>query len=496
MSKPNLLFILTDQQRADTMAAYGNTQIQTPNLNRLSGESVIFDRAYVSQSVCTPSRSTIMTGLYPHSTGCTENNRHLSLDIPCLPEIIADENYVAGYHGKWHLGDEIFAQHGFDEWISIEDSYARYYRDHQYPKARSSYHRFLTENGFRPREGELFRRDETARLPEEYSKPAFLAQEASRFIRQNSNRPFVLYVSFLEPHPPFFSPRDEQHDPDHVSLPANFNYPPTEEQPLKVRLLYEAYRTHFGDGRTPLEYEPPWRGIIAHYWGLCSLVDTYVGTVLDTLDECGLRDKTIVLYTSDHGDMLGSHRLLAKYVMYEEATRVPLLIRLPGQRSSWHVRGPVSQIDLLPTLLDLMGQGIPGHLQGRSLRPLLQKGGEVAHEGDVFLEWNGPNACFGDILGKVVIPEWMEPLAPREQIEQAFTDPVRTVITADGWKFNCSPLGEHELYNLDEDPSETKNLATDRDHTPLMRDLARRLLSWQEKVEDHVDLRQAIREFV
>ena len=123
MPRPNLLFLFTDEQRADTMAAYGNSRIEMPNLNRLAEQSVVFDRAYVTQPVCTPSRSTIMTGLWPHTSGCTANNIALRDDTPCLPEMLRDD-YATAYHGKWHLGDEIFAQHGFDEWVSIDDLYA------------------------------------------------------------------------------------------------------------------------------------------------------------------------------------------------------------------------------------------------------------------------------------------------------------------------------------------------------------------------------------
>ena len=107
--KPNLLFIWTDEQRADTMAAYGNTKIHAPNLNRLAAESVVFERAYVTQPVCTPNRSAVMTGLWPHTSGCTRNNIPLPAVVPCLPEMLNDPDYRSAYMGKWHLGDEIFA---------------------------------------------------------------------------------------------------------------------------------------------------------------------------------------------------------------------------------------------------------------------------------------------------------------------------------------------------------------------------------------------------
>ena len=122
--KPNLLFLFTDEQRADTLGCYGNEFVQTPNLDRLAAESFVFENTYVTQSVCTPSRSSIMTGLYPHTCGCTANNIPLRSEIPCLPELVADPEYRTAHMGKWHLGDEIFPQHGFQEWETIEVVYA------------------------------------------------------------------------------------------------------------------------------------------------------------------------------------------------------------------------------------------------------------------------------------------------------------------------------------------------------------------------------------
>jgi arylsulfatase len=483
---PNLLFIFTDEQRYDTMAAYGNEKIQMPNLNRLASQSIVFDRAYVTQPVCTPSRSTIMTGLYPHTTGCIENNVPLPANIPCFPEMLCPGAYATAYHGKWHLGDEIFCQHGFQEFRSIEDLYIEYYGEGRDPETRSTYHRWLVENGFSPTKGTIFDRGETARLPEAYGKPAYLAQEASRYIRQHQDEPFVLYVNFLEPHMPFFGPRDDQYDPAEVALPENFEACPAENQPLKARLFEQAYRRR-GHSGLPLRSEADWRRMIANYWGLCSLVDTHVGTILDTLFACGLDEHTIVVYTSDHGDMMGSHRLLAKCVNFEEAIRVPLLIRLPGQHRQVHIAEPVSQIDLVPTLLNLMRQPIPDHLEGKSLRPRME-GTAQAPPGDVFVEWNGHNNGLGDMIGRVSIPEWMRDLAPESQIVRAITDPVRTVIAPDGWKLNYSPLGEHELYNLDDDPWETSNLAPRPEMRAQMEVLADRIRRWQERTGDGVDL--------
>jgi arylsulfatase A-like enzyme len=479
--KPNLLFIFTDEQRCDTLAAYGNSKIFMPNLNRLADESFVFERTYVTQPVCTPSRASLLTGLYPHSHGLTENNLSLNEAVPCLPELMSDRNYAISYHGKWHLGDEIFAQHGFPEFVSVEDAYIEHYSAGRDPAARSSYHHFLEEQGYRPQNGSRFRRDEVMRLPEAAGKPAFLAQTASRFIREHTADPFLLFVNFLEPHMPFTSPRDGQYDPAEIDLPANFEARLGPDTPLKTRLFEQAY-AELGLG-LPLKTETDWRRMIANYWGLCSLVDTNAGKILDTLDECGLRDDTIVVFTSDHGDMMGSHHLIAKCVQFEEAVRVPFLLRLPDQRQGRKISRGVSQIDMVPTLLDLLGQPIPGHLQGQSLRPVFEGRPERPPE-DIFIEWNGPNNGFGDVTNSVSIPEPMLKLATRAKISRAVSDPVRPVITPEGWKMNHPPAGEHELYDLTNDPGETRNLAFKPEHQAKVSELTEKIRAWQIKTVD------------
>ncbi len=485
MKQPNLLFIYTDEQAFNTLAAYGNSRIHMPNLNRLADESVVFDQAYVTQPVCTPSRSSLLTGLYPHANGCTRNNLVLPSDIDCLPEMLTDGDYATAHIGKWHLGDELFAQHGFQEWVSIEDAYNRYFTEGRDRNCRSDYHRFLIENGFSPQKGDAFRRGEAAKLPEAYGKPAFVAREASRFLREHAGAPFILYVNFLEPHMPFFGPRDDQYDPGAIPLPKTFDHEPdAATTPLKVQLLREQYR-RFGQGPLPLESESDWRRLIANYWGLCSLVDTHVGTVLDTLEQCGREEDTIVVFTSDHGDMMGAHRLIAKGLMYEEAVRVPLMMRVPGTGAGRRITGPVSQIDVVPTLLDLLGQPCREPLHGKSLRPWLER--ESAPMLDpVFIEWNGHPNGQGEGIGNVDVPDWMTAMAEPDRIQAAMADSVRSVVTSDGWKFNCSLLGEHELYRIADDPGETGNLYDD--NKAMARRLRDAIVAWQQTTNDTLSL--------
>ncbi len=481
---PNLLFIYTDEQRFDTLAAYGNNQISMPNLNRLAEQSCVFDRAYVTQPVCTPSRSSLLTGFYPHSNGCSANNLPLDESIPCLPEMLPAGKYATAHIGKWHLGDELFAQHGFEHWISVEDGYNRWFRPGRDQDALSDYCQWLKACGYTPDNGRAFGRTEAAALPEVVSKPAFLAEHSSRFIREHQDEPFCLYVNFLEPHMPFTGPRDEQYDPAEIPLPENFDSPPTKDNHLRPRLFHDSYRAgaKFCHSDDPQSVQ----SLIARYWGLCSQVDTHCGTILRTLEECGLWDDTIIVFTSDHGDMMGSHQLVAKCVMYEEAIRVPMLVKLPGQKQPRRINGPVSQVDMVPTLLELMGVEPPAHLQGRSKAEAMRDSATPENE-DVIVEWNGPNTGFGaDDPREVEIEEnWLK-LADRERIIDALTDPLRTVISGDGrWKLNLSPnVGEHELFDLQNDPHERCNIYGRSDTQAVTERLTESIRRWRRRTND------------
>jgi len=476
--RPNLLFLYTDEQRADTLAAYGNHKIETPNLNALAERSTVFERAYVSQPVCTPSRSTLLTGLTPHTNGCTTNNVPLPEDVKCLPEMIDDE-YVCAHHGKWHLGDEIYTQHGFDEWRAIEDMYMPHYSEKRDRNDRSHYHHWLVSKGHTPNMDDgRFNRNYCTRLPEELSKPAYLAGEASRFIEENKDAPFALYVNFLEPHMPFNSCRDSQYDRSYVDLPPNFG-----------DTVHWSLREKLGAARWAKQYEneAAWRDLIARYWGLCSLVDTHVGRILDTLSQCGLDDDTIIVYTSDHGDMMGSHKLLTKGVMLEEAVRVPFMVSLPGQKDGRRVANPVSQTDVVPTLLELMGADAPGNLEGQSLVPALDG---TEPERDVVIEWNG-SAGLGALENPKVF-EHLKHIASIDEARAAVADPVRTIVTPDNWKLCISPLGEHRMFDLNTDPYETRDVLAGPGNATRAGDMLARLTEWQSRTRDEVSLPGAL----
>jgi len=265
-------------------------------------------------------------------------------------------------------------------------------------------------------------------------------------------------------------PRDAMYDPADVDVPEAFLEPAGQDVSLRHRMLSEVFlRKGLHDG-CDLATEAGWRKMIAKYWGLTSQVDTHVGRIFEALDGAGLRDETLIVFTSDHGDMMGSHCIRAKSVLYEGALRVPLLVSAPGLAPRRITTG-VSQIDVAPTVLEAMGAPAPGHLQGRSLWPYLRDAAPVASR-DVIVEWCGEESIpFG------IYPPEFEPHAGAE---------IRTLLGSDGFKLSLYGNAEdnHELFDLNADPGERVNLFTRPEHADRIGDMTRRLHAWQRETGD------------
>lgn len=478
--KDNLILICTDEQTIDTLACYGNELIDMPNLNRLAGESAVYTRAYCTQPVCTPARGSFLSGLYPHQHGAWQNNLAIGSEVLTLGEYASAQGYATGYIGKWHLGDEVFSQHGFETWESIEDEYIPWYSTSRDRAARSSYYQHLKRKGYVEDPEGIFTRARCARLSEDDGKPAFVAERSIEFIAEHKDEPFVLVSSFLEPHMPFFGPRDEQYDPDSIPLPADH------DAPLATRWQKAlALGTHFnGESGIPLSRTEGFRRMRANYWGLCSLIDTHIGRILDYLRENGLDEKTHIIFTSDHGDMAGSHQMVAKMVSFEPSVRVPLLIRRAGDQGTRRIDEPVSQIDLLPTMLELLGIAIPEHLEGRSL--FAREKDPHGFTDDIIIQWNEPERQFID--RKLYSPTgalhpYLCGLGTAEELEEVFRAPRRTLITPDGrYKLLLSADGDHFLFDLKEDPQERENRI--EEEPELAGELIERLIRRLETLED------------
>ncbi len=354
----------------------------------------------------------------------------------------------------------------------MEDGYGSGYSQGRDRGARSDYHHFLIEHGYQPDSGGEFSRAFAARRPIEHCKPKFLELKACDFLRRHRSESFILYVNFLEPHMPFFGPMDDEHDPKQVQLPANFSDSLEENEPLRYRVIRECCRAKYGEDEKDI------RELIARYWGLVTQVDRSVGAILRTLEEMGLTENTIVVYTSDHGDMMGSHQMVEKSVMYEEAVRIPWLMRIPQMKGRNRlVENPVSQIDMAPTLFELLGWHRGGELPGQSLVPLI-KGGRAVQD-HVHIQWN-PNS------GALKVKQGGTDLASKDELKRVENEHSRAVISPDGWKLCLSDVDKCQLFNLWKDPGETINLFDSGLHADVILRLTKEIRKWQESVDDRV----------
>ena len=466
------------------MRCYGNDWIESPNMDALADRSFVFENAYVTQPVCTPSRSSIMTGLYPQTAGTIKNGIPLRPDTKTIAEMVSPD-YVRAHYGKWHLGDDTVAQHGFEDWISIEGFHPLRESSLEPEAVEPDYNRFLCDNGVEPppRGVSYEAWAAGAGLPEELTQAAFLGNEATRFLREyrrspHSGRPFMLYVSFFEPHPPYTGPLNGLYDPAAIEVgPAFLKRPGGGSMLNRLRADY-----YLAGNLNPLGVEggdfhdttteAGWRKLRAQYFANVTLVDRNVGRIMSALEESGMADDTVVVFTSEHGEMAGDHGMLEKRSLYEEASRVPLLVHVPWlSKQQTRIGGVFGQIDLVPTLLDLARQPVPDQLEGESRVPVL-RGEASLDDNEVFLQWNG----VGD--RNLGTPE----------INRMVAVPWRSVVTGDRWKLNLSPSDQCELYDLNRDPHEMHNLFDDPAHRDRVHAMSTRIRAWLHRLGDTTPL--------
>ncbi|MBT4822334.1 MAG: sulfatase-like hydrolase/transferase [Lentisphaerae bacterium] len=340
MSRPNLLFVFGDEQWASAMSCADNDDLCTPNLDKLAADGMRFTQAVCSQPLCVPSRTTLMTGVMPHTHGVTFNDlRAPNVEFnhgvreghwPMMGRLLADAGYATGYFGKWHLPVDPANEdaHGFQQLdIGLD--------------------------------GEI---------------PRNLA----KFVQQTDG-PFLAVAGFTNPHnicqwsrganlPDVTLP---QAPPPDVcpSLPANFGIP--DDEPGWIR---EFQRRRAWNYVAPGYDEDQWRQYRWAYWRLCEELDRQIGNVMAVLRMYGLDENTLIVFSSDHGDGVGAHRWTQKQVFYEECVNVPLIVRPPGEMPPLETsRLTNAGLDILPTLLDYAGVPVPPGAQGHSLRPAIEQ---------------------------------------------------------------------------------------------------------------------------
>lgn len=457
-SRANILVLMTDQHRLDTLGCYGNQVCQTPALDALADGGVRFDAGFTPTAICTPARATLLTGVLPFRHTLLANyernvgyREELDDTYPPFSRYLRDAGYQLGHEGKWHVGKVNGpAEYGFDG-----DHLPGWGNPVQHP----AYLKYLADHGLPPYQLRhevrgVFPNGEPGNLlggildqPVEATFEYFLAERTIARLRRyaadqrNSGQPFYLACHWFGPHLPYCLPEEyyRRYDPADVDLPASVAETFTDKP--RVQRHYSAHWTF--DCFTPDQ----WRELVAAYWGYVSLIDEQVGRILAELDELGLADDTAVVFTADHGEFTGSHRLHDKGpAMYDDIYRVPLILRAPGGRAGVVERRFATLTDLTPTFLDLAGLPVPEHFDGRSLLPLVH--------GDPVDDW--PTELIAEFHG------------------HHFPYPQRMIRT-DRYKLVVNPVDCNELYDLAEDPDELHNRYHHPELAAVRQDLMRRL---------------------
>lgn len=487
--RPNLLFIITDQQRWDALSIAGNTVLETPNLDRLARQGAYFRNAYTPCAVCCPARSSILTGQTVEHTGMRTNELAYGVPqeglmmMPTFDEILAEEGYRCEYYGKWHSrlprtdcyqnplkaaanGKSIFG-HGGQKFVWMD-----YLKDSEpmRPLKPGEFYDNMSERPYRSDPLDKYHGKTCAELeassenhvqPDQHGElqmdrantlTAFQAKQTIEAIERLKEVPFSITCSFHFPHSPILPVK-----PYYGMYPVEEMVPPASIDDDMVNSPYAAAN---GRGHLP-EYrdKEKIKYMISNYYGLVKEIDDWVGEILTTLDTHNLTDKTLVIFTSDHGEMLGSHGMREKNVFYEESAHIPLIIRYPDAiKGNTTVNGYVSLVDLFDTILDYLA--IEKHKSdGVSLRGLIE-GTDEEH-------------------GRYVVTEWDY---------RGDTSP-NYMIVKDGWKLMV-PYSEtsgvlNAMYDLNNDPHEMNNLLgknpNRQRYAPRAEELRICLLEWLEK---------------
>lgn len=449
----NLLFLMTDQHRVDTLGAYGNTQVRTPHLDELARTGTRFDRWYTPTAICTPARASLLTGQAPFRHKVLANHeRNVGYleDLPdgafTFPEALRDQGYNLGLVGKWHAGTEkTAADYGFDGphlpgWhnpVENED-YLAYLKENDLPAyGISDRIRGTLPNGG---PGNLL----AARLhqPLEATFEYYLATRTIELMRRYAaeDKPFYLATHFFGPHLPYIVPDAyfDMIDPETVELPKSIAETFEGKPPVQRN-----YSAHWTFDTMPIEVT---RKLIAVYWGYVALIDEQIGRILTAMDELGLRDETSVFFTCDHGEFTGAHRLHDKGpAMYEDIYRTPGIIRIPGAPAGQERQEFVSLLDCTATILDLAGADTGPAVDSRSLVPLVR--GEH--------------------------PEWQQDIVG-EFHGHHFPYPQR-MLREDRYKLVVNPDSTNELYDLRNDPDELLNVYHHPEQAPVRSRMLKRL---------------------
>ncbi len=437
--RPNILLIVSDDQRPDTIAALGNDVIRTPNLDALVARGSVFTRTSCANPICTPSRGEILTGCNGFNNGVLDFGQRFRDGLTPIAEALGNVGYRTYHVGKWHNSGRP-SQYGYQESIGLFTG-----GGHKFWKPQVDAHgRDVT--GYR---GWVFQSDAGELHPEfgvgltpDISER--FADAAIRAVSTPDDAPFFVHVNFTAPHDPLLIPTgyENAYDPKKIPLPKNF----LAEHPFETGNMGGRDEAILPSPRT----EKDVREDIAVYDAVITHMDEQIGRILKSLDANGQRDNTIVIFTSDHGVALGSHGLRGKQNMYEHTINVPMLISGPSIPSGKTFDAQMYLRDLYPTISDFAGAALPNEIDGRSVVPILRGDASTIHD-----------YTFGYFRN------------------------FQRMIRGDRWKLIQYPQIDHwQLFDLESDPDERHNLADDPTHDEIKQELQSRLRAWQIQVGD------------
>jgi len=402
VKRPNILLVLTDQQRMDSLGAYGASLSDTPHVDALAERGVVFRQAYTPCTVCSPARASLFTGRYPHEHGVTRNGAHLDLSLPTIAQPLMDAGYRLGYTGKWHVDDVYGPTHfGFEanDWLGYSHPAGGVYmrsfaRSCKYPV--NHYLEYLKERGIAQPEledavyypamdsFEIYARQTG---PVEASFEHYVAEEAiglaERFAQraEEDERPFFIWANFWGPHDPYILPEPfySRFNGEDVQLSDSMQEE-WHHKPWVQRMMSSNYW-----GVEDMD-ESIWREAVAKYAGYCALLDWETGRMINRLDELGVLDNTIVVYTSDHGSMVGHHKLTDKGPYpYDDIQRIPLIVAGPGVSGGQECNDFAYLHDLAPTFLQIAAAEPIHCTAAQSLIPALVGDAMPQERSDVYM---------------------------------------------------------------------------------------------------------------
>ncbi|MCG3180590.1 MAG: Arylsulfatase [Phycisphaerae bacterium] len=450
----NILLIQSDQQRRDSLGVYGNGLARTPALDRLGREGVVFDEAYCPAPICGPARASLITGLRPlhHGIICNpESGLPGGKDFVGRPvtvaEMLAARGYRCSLSGKWHVGTSLSpAACGFEGIFHPRYGYPDNHPDYLAYLGEIGSTRALSDCVYARRPGG--RRGPLMAAIQEGSDDAcvehYVVARSIAAVRSavDAGRPFFARVDFWGPHEPFIIPRRyaEMFGPGDMPRPASFD-----DDLAGKPAIQRACQRYWGIQDFNWD---DWARLTAMCYGYVTLIDDVVARLLAALGELGVADDTAVFYTTDHGGMMGSHRLADKGPhLYDEICRIPLIARVPGMPGGRRSGAAVYNMDLMPTVLELAGAAAPSGLDAVSLAPVLAGRADSVRDGDeIRVEFHGHQGPYEQRMIRTRIAKYI---------------------------FNAPDCDE--LYDLARDPHEMRNLADDPSAADLLADMRQRL---------------------